>query len=110
MRFRGGGVGHTSTRTATDRFLKDRDQLDRDNGPTQGGDDPDEIEDGFNGSTLPSPTVSERNRAVPSGSECFRVFPIIFQLSSECFRAVLSNSERFRSFPIYFIKKLKVHF
>ena len=48
-------------------------------------------------STLPSPTVSERNRAVPSGSECFRVFPTIFQLSSERFRAVLSNSERFRS-------------
>lgn len=28
MRFRGGGVGHTSTRAATDRFLQDRDQLD----------------------------------------------------------------------------------
>jgi hypothetical protein len=28
MRFRGGGVGHTSTRTATDWFLKDRDKLD----------------------------------------------------------------------------------
>src|SRR5271168_2903614 len=36
-------------------------------------------------STLPSPTVSE----------CFRVFPTIFQLSSERFRAVLSNSEHF---------------
>jgi hypothetical protein len=52
MRFRGGGVGHTSTRTATDRFLKDRDRLDRDNGPTQGGDDPDEIEDGFDGNDI----------------------------------------------------------
>src|ERR1700678_4212543 len=61
-------------------------------------------------STLPSPTVSERNRAVPSVSECFRVFPTIFQLSSERFRAVLSNSERFRAFPIYFIKNFKVHF
>ena len=28
MRFRGGGVGHTSTREATDWFLKDRDKLD----------------------------------------------------------------------------------
>jgi hypothetical protein len=31
MRFRGGGVGHTSTRSATDRFLNDRDGLDQDN-------------------------------------------------------------------------------
>jgi hypothetical protein len=46
MRFRGGGVGHTSTRTATDRFLRDRDRLDRDNGPMRGGDDLDESEDG----------------------------------------------------------------
>jgi hypothetical protein len=28
MRFRGGGVGHKSTREATDSFKKDRDQLD----------------------------------------------------------------------------------
>lgn len=28
MRYRGGGVGHTSTREATDWFLKDRDPLD----------------------------------------------------------------------------------
>jgi hypothetical protein len=28
MRYRGGGVGHTSTREATDWFLKDRDLLD----------------------------------------------------------------------------------
>ena len=28
MRFRGGGVGHTSTRAATDSFLSDRDLLD----------------------------------------------------------------------------------
>lgn len=28
MRFRGGGVGHTSTRAATDVFKKDRDTLD----------------------------------------------------------------------------------
>jgi hypothetical protein len=28
MRFRGGGVGHKSTRRATDKFLKDRDDLD----------------------------------------------------------------------------------
>lgn len=28
MRFRGGGVGHKSTREATDFFKKDRDQLD----------------------------------------------------------------------------------
>src|SRR5271168_140230 len=56
------------------------------------------------------PSGTERFRAVPSVSECFRVFPTIFQLSSERFRAVLSNSERFRAFPIYFIKKFKVHF
>jgi hypothetical protein len=49
MRFRGGGVGHTSTRTATDRFLQDRDRLDRDNSLTQIGDDPDASEDGFDG-------------------------------------------------------------
>ena len=51
MRFRGGGVGHTSTRTATDRFLQDRDQLDRDNSLTQGlaGN---ESEDGFDGSDI----------------------------------------------------------
>jgi hypothetical protein len=28
MRFRGGGVGHNSTREATNRFLNDRDRLD----------------------------------------------------------------------------------
>jgi hypothetical protein len=28
MRFRGGGVGHKSTRSATDQFLTDRDTLD----------------------------------------------------------------------------------
>lgn len=28
MRYRGGGVGHTSTREATNRFLLDRDRLD----------------------------------------------------------------------------------
>jgi hypothetical protein len=28
MRFRGGGVGHTSTRAATDTFKNDRDELD----------------------------------------------------------------------------------
>ena len=28
MRFRGGGVGHKSTREATDQFLQDRDHLD----------------------------------------------------------------------------------
>src|SRR5271168_1367052 len=50
------------------------------------------------------PSGTEQFRAVPSGSECFRVFPIIFQLSSECFRVVLSNSKCFQSFPIYFIK------
>src|ERR1700678_1190300 len=61
-------------------------------------------------STLPSPTVSERNRAVPSGSECFRVFPIVSDHISTKFRAVLSNSEGFRGFPIYFIKNFKVHF
>ena len=33
--------------TATNQFLKDCDQLDRDNGSTQNGDDADEIEDGF---------------------------------------------------------------
>jgi len=32
MRFRGGGVGHTSTRTATNKFLQDRDRLDLDTG------------------------------------------------------------------------------
>src|ERR1700678_3303866 len=56
------------------------------------------------------PSGTERFRAVPSVSECFRVFPTIFQLSSERFQAVLSNSERFRAFPIYFIKNFKVHF
>src|SRR5271168_2044998 len=60
MRFRGGGVGHTSTRTATDRFLKDRDQLDRDNGPTQ-GDDADEIEDGFDGNDVDEAVDEEGN-------------------------------------------------
>ena len=30
MRFRGGGVGHKSTRSATDFFKNDRDSLDRD--------------------------------------------------------------------------------
>jgi hypothetical protein len=44
MRFRGGGVGHTSTRSATDRFLQDRDRLDQDS-RTQG--DGDESEGGF---------------------------------------------------------------
>jgi hypothetical protein len=39
MRFRGGGVGHTGTRAATNKFLEDRDQLDVDNGHMQGGDD-----------------------------------------------------------------------
>jgi hypothetical protein len=29
MRFRGGGVGHKSTRTATDQFLGDRDRAER---------------------------------------------------------------------------------
>lgn len=29
MRFRGGGVGHKSTREATDFFKKDRDRLDK---------------------------------------------------------------------------------
>ena len=47
MHFCGGGVGHTSTRTATNQFLQDRDWLDRDNGPTQGGDEPDASEDDF---------------------------------------------------------------
>src|ERR1700678_4475874 len=56
------------------------------------------------------PSGTERFRAVPSVSECFRVFPTIFQLSSERFRAVLSNSERFRAFPIDFMKNFKVHF
>src|SRR5271168_4456440 len=50
-------------------------------------------------STLPSPTVSERNRAVPNGSECFRVFPSV----SECFRVFPSVSDhistKFRAFP-----------
>lgn len=46
MRFRGGGVGHTGTRMATDKFLQDRDQLDLENGPTHSGDDEDEGAEG----------------------------------------------------------------
>ena len=63
MRFRGGGVGHTSTRTATDQFLKDRDRLDRDNGSMQGGDDADsdEIEDGFDGNDVDEAVDEEGN-------------------------------------------------
>ena len=52
MHFHGGGVGHTSTRTATDWFLQDHDWLDQDNGPTQGGDEPDASEDGFDGNDV----------------------------------------------------------
>src|ERR1700678_2366706 len=48
-------------------------------------------------STLPSPTVSERNRAVPSSSEQFRAFPSVSDHISTKFRAVLTNSECFRS-------------
>lgn len=56
MRFRGGGVGHTSTRNATNRFLQDRDRLDRDNGLMQGGDDAtaDESDDGLDGDGIDS--------------------------------------------------------
>src|ERR1700678_3303865 len=49
-------------------------------------------------STLPSPTVSERNRAVPSGSECFRVFPSVSDHISTKFRAFPSGSQQFRAF------------
>src|ERR1700678_1757737 len=49
-------------------------------------------------STLPSPTVSERNRAVPSGSECFRVFPSVYDHISTKFRAFPSGSQQFRAF------------
>ena len=56
------------------------------------------------------PSGTERFRAVLSRTECFLVFPIIFQLGSERFRAVPSNSERFRVIPNYFIQNLKVHF
>lgn len=44
MRFRGGGVGHKSTRQATDWFLSDRDKLDEGGGT----DTEDEFNDGMN--------------------------------------------------------------
>ena len=55
-------------------------------------------------------TLPHSFRVEPSSSERFRVFPIIFQISSECFRAVHSNSEQFRVIPIYFIKIFKSSF
>jgi len=47
MRYRGGGVGHSSTREATNKFLHDRDWLDvRDGDESDEGDlEEDEIED-----------------------------------------------------------------
>jgi len=47
MRFRGGGVGHKSTREATDFFKKDRDRLDKidDEEDTEEIEDKDEPED-----------------------------------------------------------------
>jgi hypothetical protein len=47
MRYRGGGVGHSSTREATNKFLHDRDRLDvRDGDESDEGDiEEDEIED-----------------------------------------------------------------
>ena len=38
MRYRGGGVGHTSTREATNKFLLDRDRLDMTDGPGEESD------------------------------------------------------------------------
>jgi hypothetical protein len=46
MRYRGGGVGHMSTRSATDKFLQDRDRLDQDNRWTARGDERASDEDG----------------------------------------------------------------
>ena len=48
LHYRGGGVGHTSTRSATDKFLKDCDQLDQDNRRTQGHSDSGNEDDGKN--------------------------------------------------------------
>jgi len=46
MRFREGGVGHTSSRAATDQFLQDRDRLDRDSGLSHGRNNSGESKDG----------------------------------------------------------------
>jgi len=51
MRFQGGGIGHKSTREATDKFLQDRDWLDKGTGPIRNSDEDveDELEtDGSN--------------------------------------------------------------
>jgi len=47
MRYRGGGVGHSSTREATNKFLHDRDRLDVPDGDesVEGDVEEDEIED-----------------------------------------------------------------
>jgi hypothetical protein len=52
MRFRGGGVGHKSTREATDSFKKDRDQLDIESNVSN-------VEDVENNETMPEILVSE---------------------------------------------------
>jgi hypothetical protein len=72
MRFRGGGVGHTSTRAATNSFLSDRDFLDlsssneHDNvdeeftqDANEGGIDSDEQEDWLD--TLPDEIMASSN-------------------------------------------------
>ena len=46
MRYRGGGVGHSSTREATNKFLHDRDRLDLPNG-LEGAED--DVEDEISG-------------------------------------------------------------
>lgn len=45
MHFRGGGVGHTGTRAATNKFLQDRDRLDLDISTIEGSDSEDEVDE-----------------------------------------------------------------
>jgi hypothetical protein len=46
MRYRGGGVGHKSTRAATDKFIQDRDELDLPDYVAPTGDGENVFEDG----------------------------------------------------------------
>jgi len=62
MRFRGGGVGHTETRTATNKFLQDRDRLDLDTGPTEGSDDEGEANERSSGSEAVGSTGVARSQ------------------------------------------------
>src|SRR6266700_8132358 len=45
MCFRGGGVGHTGTRAATNKFLQDHDRLDLDITAMEGSDDEDKVDE-----------------------------------------------------------------